>query len=242
MNIGRDQQVEGKTGGPAIRAKLLLGWLLAAAILLSVLYVVSYRAMKDHSNLVLMNFAEMVDVNGEGNVPAWFSASLWSLSGYLAFLVALGRKARGEKWGDWVALGALFLLLSMDEAAQLHENIGYFIQLFMHGSGFFSWLWVIYGFILIALGLLMFLRLIRSLTRFQSLLFAAAATLFVAGALGLEMYGAAISDKTVTFAPGLNWPLIIAMEEFLEMLGVIVNLAAVLNVLAGHDTQLRVRW
>jgi hypothetical protein len=192
---------------------------------------------------VWSDLAGMLDVNGEGTVPTWFSQALWLLSSAGACLIALNADAYGGRGRHWLALACIFLLLSLDEGAQLHEHIGEILDQYVKGSGAFAWSWVLYGLAFLVDVAALFWRFVLSLPRLTAALFVLAAVTFVAGALGVEMYSAAIEQHEASFPPGLNWPRLLAIEELLEMLGVVLNLAAVMSVLVlNEDALVRLRW
>jgi hypothetical protein len=178
-----------------------------------------------------VHFFSMFNLNTEGNVPSWFSALLWAFASGLTILVGAAKRGEGNLSWRWGGLAAVFLLLSLDEASSLHENIGEVLALFIQGQGALAWPWVFYGFALFLIVGLVMLPLLLSLPRSAIVGFSLAAAVFLAGGLGIEMYSAAIYDEAVEFAPGLSWPWIIAAEEFLEMTGVIIAIGTLLQLL-----------
>lgn len=70
----------------------------------------------------LRNF---IDLGGEGNLPAWYS-SMQLAAVALLFGLFAARNFRSSHRGSWALalLPALFLLLSLDEVAQIHEMLG----------------------------------------------------------------------------------------------------------------------
>jgi hypothetical protein len=180
------------------------------------------------------HWLQMFDMDGEGTVPSWFSSTLWLLSAVLAIVAAAGDRQAGRPVWHWLGLGSVFALLSMDEAASLHENVGYALGLIVHMEGALAWSWVFFGALLFATVVAVFGKFILTLPIQTTATFVLAAAVFLAGALGVEMYSAAIVERATQFPPWLNWTRIIALEELLEMLGVIVNLAALLQVLRAQ--------
>lgn len=71
--------------------------------------------------------AALVDVNGEANLTAWLSSTVLLVTAAGAALAAAADRAAGtlrRRWLGWALIAALFVLLSADEAACLHELIG----------------------------------------------------------------------------------------------------------------------
>ena len=87
---------------------------------------------------ILKNF----DMQCENCVAAWFPAMVHSLPAWMALLcLAIDWKQRAARKGDWfalgwVGLGAVFLWMSFDEMASMHERIGELKSLnpFHHGT------------------------------------------------------------------------------------------------------------
>lgn len=77
-------------------------------------------------NSVLDTDWSMVNVGHEGNIPTWFSSvQLLAVAVVLAPIAV--RDAAGRKPRTWALLFApgLFLLLSLDEVAMIHEQVGH---------------------------------------------------------------------------------------------------------------------
>ncbi len=63
------------------------------------------------------------NLDRESNVPTWFSSGLWALGAWAAWECArLSGRARARRLWTVAAVG--LLLLSCDEVAMLHENLG----------------------------------------------------------------------------------------------------------------------
>ncbi|WP_423068439.1 hypothetical protein [Devosia sp. CN2-171] len=208
--------------------------LVLGAVALTAAYFVTSRFLPN-DNEVVRYWLQMFDINGEGTIPSWFSSALWLLSSALAILAAIGDRQAGRAMWHWLGLASVFALLSLDEAASLHENIGYVLDLVIHMHGALAWSWVFFGALLFTLVAAVFGRFILTLPIATAATFVVAALVFLAGALGVEMYSAAIAEGATRFPSWLNWTRILALEELLEMLGVIINLAALLQVLRGQS-------
>lgn len=63
-----------------------------------------------------------LDSAGEANVPTWYSTVLWLVAAALTVAVGAAARRAGESASRWLFLGGLFLLASIDEAGQLHEQ------------------------------------------------------------------------------------------------------------------------
>jgi hypothetical protein len=87
------------------------------------------------------------DLNGEGNIPTWFSSmqlyTVAALAAYLGWRERASARLSAGAGGWWVVM-AMFLYLSMDETVQIHEVSGHLLTRVVPLSGFrepvFYWL------------------------------------------------------------------------------------------------------
>ena len=85
-----------------------------------------------------------LDLDGEANLPTWFSSMQWLLCSCAWGLFAF-RRFNPQKPSTWTLLTwpSIFLLFSLDEVAQLHEWLGWKIgQIFFDGSRVHSFFWL----------------------------------------------------------------------------------------------------
>jgi hypothetical protein len=61
------------------------------------------------------------DLDGERNVPATYSAALWTCIATLAVL--LGRVEQGRTWRMWLGLSVPLLFVAADEFGEIHERL-----------------------------------------------------------------------------------------------------------------------
>jgi hypothetical protein len=70
---------------------------------------------------------ERFNIDAEANIPTWFSTILLFFVSVTAFFIhrlKSGRPGGRSRWNKiWLGLGTLYLFLSLDEAAQIHELI-----------------------------------------------------------------------------------------------------------------------
>jgi hypothetical protein len=159
----------------------------------------------------------------EGNLPTWYSSGLlWTAALGLGLC---GRHVdRGERVRWWV-LAALFMLMSLDESMELHEDLG---GAELHGVLYFSW--VVPGALLTAAFALTYLGFWLRLPPPTRRGFAWAFVLYVGGALGMELPLGAWFEAHGD--DNLGYALIDAVEESLEICGLSVFLVAILRHLA----------
>jgi hypothetical protein len=164
----------------------------------------------------------LLNVDGEGNIPAWFSSvQLFLISAFL-FLKAWRAEA-GAGASRWFFLlgAAAFLFLSADEAAYIHETITRalvhveWMPRFKGDHG----IWIpIYLGIMALLGLLCWRQVWLMFTHHTAgaVTMAVGMGVFLAGAVGLEIVGYQLGSAVLG---AFGMVLLIAAEEFLEMLG-----------------------
>jgi len=186
-----------------------------------------------------LSIKQLFDLDGEGNLPAWFS----SVQLFLIGLVFLLRSRQPDPVHSpsplfLLMVSAGFIFLSADEAASIHEKIS---VLFKHVEWMPRFkgdhgLWVfIYTFI----GLILLLANFRTLAsmwnryRHATSIMAIGMVFVLFGVIGLE----AISYQ---FLRDGSTPLLysaeVALEEFLEMSGASVTLYGAILLLL-HDSR-----
>ena len=181
--------------------------------------------------------AALVDLNGEGNLPAWYQAAL--LLACAAGLAGIGAARPGAgpggrfpyRWA-WRGLAAVFLYLALDEAISIHERAVLPLRrLAFGGTPFEDVGWV---FPAAALGAALGVALLRFLVHLPGptrRAFALAAGLYLAGAIGMEVAGGWWSFRFGYDSPGFG--LLVVVEETLEAAGLLVFLHALLGYAAA---------
>lgn len=227
------------TAGPAetatdnqwVRIRLIKSALILAipvvflSFLSGVLWLAIHRSTPENFDRIHFWFY-FFDVGREINVPTWFSAGLWILTGVVAGYFA--RKASRFRRSWWL-FASVCIFFSLDETLELHERLdligGRIALLLPFDLGF---TWVIPGIAIAAVLVLLLLRLVLSLPpAVRNGIILAGAT-FVTGAVVVETISGLWLD-----ANGLTWHffLMVLVEETLEMAGVALCLASLLHLL-----------
>lgn len=200
--------------------------LLAGAILLVFLYKISLQMPgKSFASAWFKRFANL---DGEANLPAWYTSALWITGAWYcrrAGLVARQVTGAFREIPYWSAISLGCLILSLDEAASIHEFVGDYLD---HQAGgaegytpVYRWVWAGAGVAILAFAAS--IRFLLALPRKTAIGLLAAGTVFLLGALGMETIGSLYAHGTLKSWPlGLNWPRQIAIEEMLEMTGIIL--------------------
>ena len=204
-------------------------WLAATTASLG---VVSY-AMHLITRAVGADPIETLDVGDEVSLGTWYESLLFVVAAAALFLAGRQEPPSNRLFG-WNSLAAVMAFLSIDEAASLHERFGNVLEGVIESGGYLHQLWVVPGVIFtvgVLLGHLGWLRRVPPATRRGMLVGGA---LFVLGAVGFELLAGPLAeagdDDTLAMIT------LIAIEEFLEMIGLSVFILAVLGHLRGaHD-------
>jgi hypothetical protein len=217
-----------------VPARRLLRGLLTTALGLNAVGLV-VRAGKPFLGGSESDLVRLFDVSEEANVPSWFSSVLLLICAMVLASIAREKRRSGRYGRHWTALAIIFLYLSVDEAAKIHELLIEPVRATFSVTGAFYYAWVIVAIPMCAVLAVVFAPFLRSLPPETARRFILAAVLYVGGALGLEMLGGSFEGSTLR-----GWSLVgiaVTVEELLENLGVIVFLAA-LTSYAASETDL----
>lgn len=203
--------------------------LLYGLLLIEICLVLAY-AFVNIVGFPSLNFIWFVNLDEEGNFPAWFSAMQLFMIGLVFLLNSRLRKPR-EVPSAWFfrTVGAAFIFLSADEAAKVHENLHFVLASIFKGDASY-WIYF-YAVIAVALVLVFHRSMIAMAKQYrrESHLMAVGLVVIILGAVVLET----VSFMFLRSGSTPGWYLIeVAVEEFLEMFGCsIVLYGAVLLLL-----------
>jgi len=199
------------------RAALTLGAVAAALVIVHLLAMQAYfnpaLGLDERFDLHYWQLA-IFDLDEEESFGTWFSTGILFFAGVLLLNQARALRANGpseHRW--WCVLGLAFVFLSVDEVVGLHE----LMNTLMGDKP-----WTVVGFpvlVLVGLSYLPFLWRYRGRT---AVLFVVAGLIYGGGAVGVEHY----TDSEVN---SLHYNMWTALEEGMEMYGVIVLIYAVLD-------------
>jgi hypothetical protein len=167
-------------------------------------------------------------LDAEVTVPAWYSSSLMLVCSLLLLLIARLVYLKGQAFAwHWAALGVIFGYMSADESSGIHEVLIDPLQqgFDLHGALHFAW--VLPGsFVVLLLGLI-YLKFLFSLPRSSAVRFFLAGSIYVGGALGMEMLG----GYQIDYFGRESFRYIATMiaEESLEITGLTIFLLALMR-------------
>jgi hypothetical protein len=201
----------------------LIALLLAASLLGQI-----SRYMFGHDSVYGM--VQLFNVDGERNVPTFFTVMLAFCAVLLLTTIGLADKRREKNDSRyWFALAAGFAFLGYDEAFQVHEQLILPMRKLMGGAshGFFYFGWVVPGIAGVCALALLFSRFMLRLPAATRNWMVFSGCLYLGGALVMEMLD---GKYAATYGPDLMYSALVTIEEGLEMSG----LAAFAYTLLGH--------
>lgn len=220
------------------KGKKLLHWLYRAAAILVVLNIIAVfcKYLTDHPNA--WGIIPQFELDNERNIPTYFSSFILLLSSVLLFTIAFRKRRQKDMYTwHWRLLAIVFLYMSVDESAGIHEMLIYPLRENFHMGGIFYFSWVIAGGLLV-LGLgIYYLRFLFSLEPKLRNGLILAGTVYVSGALGVELFGGYYAD---TYGlDNLGYAMITTVEETLEIAGVLLLLKTLYSYLEQQLAFLR---
>lgn len=175
----------------------------------------------------------LFELDREANIPTLYqSVTILLCAGLLAVIAVARKREKKRNYLYWAGLAAVFLFLSADETAGIHERLIIPLRTALHTSGFLYFAWVIpYGILLITMMVTYFRFLFSLPVRFRYLMIFAG-ILYVAGALGGELISGQWSD--LHGQENLTYTLITTCEETLEMVGILVFVYALMSYITSE--------
>jgi len=177
------------------------------------------------------NLYVVFDLWDEVSIPSWYGTSLLLIAAALLGVIAVAKRQVGDRFQrHWTGLALIFLALSVDDAADLHGHTSYRLQATFETGGWFAYAWVVPAAIACAIVGLIYIRFLAHLPASTRWRFVVAGVLFLTGALVMEM----IEGRYDTQHGVENMPyrIMVAIEESLEMIGVVIFISALLTYLA----------
>jgi hypothetical protein len=250
-----------------INTKVVVRALIVAVLLITLAGLVARFVLYEWGQGALLRPLRLFDVGDERSIPTWFNTMELMLCSALLAVVAFAKRRRGEGYGShWGVLSVIFLYLSLDEVATIHETLGAELErLLDNATGFvpggaISFFWVVpYAAFAVTVALA-YARFLVDLPRGTRRWFLFAGALYLLGALGLEMLSAEVvsasgriadffgtelglSRHSASAVPTILKGLQTSVEEMFEMLGLAAFVYALLGYIRSdvEDITVRVR-
>jgi hypothetical protein len=219
--------------------RALLAVFVPAIVLLNVANAIAvflYRHRHHHGGRFFQEFS----LDREANVPSWFSSALLLTAAGLLALVALDALTRKAPWRrHWAGLSVVFVVLSLDETAEIHERIGSWLRAHLNLHGPLHYGGVVPALALALLVGITYVRFLRALPRRTLLGILVAAAIYITGAAGVEAASGWWAEAHGSRSTALL--LVSTVEENLEMVGTLLFILVVLAYFArlGRSVALR---
>jgi hypothetical protein len=235
-------RLEAGEASPAIAVltpRALLTVFVPAILLLNVANAIAvflYHHRHHHGGRFFQEFS----LDREANVPSWFSSALLLTAAALLALVALDALARKAPWRrHWAGLSLVFVVLSLDETAEIHERIGSWLRAHLHLHGPLHYAGVVPALALALFVGITYVRFMRALPRATLLGILVAAAIYITGAAGVEAASGWWAEGHGSRSTALL--LVSTVEENLEMIGTLLFILVVLAYFArlGRSVALR---
>ncbi|KAA3440120.1 hypothetical protein [Rufibacter hautae] len=178
----------------------------------------------------------MFGFDGERNIPTYVSTINLLISAILLFTISkhVKNSAQPKHHRKWYLMGCMFAWLSADELFSLHELLVKPSRNFLKESlqqdnlGFLNFAWFVPYVLFFMLVGLYLVKFVLSLPKPTLLRFIGAGTVFIAGAVGMEMVGGDfMADQGSRIS--LVYKMFTSVEEVLEMVGIILFIYSLLK-------------
>lgn len=183
------------------------------------------------SRFALRSLYWIVSVDGERNIPTFFSFMLLAFAATLLALHARLATLRGDRWWrKWALLAGVFVALAFDEAAEVHNLLTGPIRYELGTDGVLHFAWIIAVAPLVALLAFSLVGFLLAQPRRIAVWMILSGAVYVSGSLGMEMVNGVLAGNEEGYgAPG--YLVGVTVEETLEMVGLTLFCAALLAAL-----------
>ena len=186
------------------------------------------NVLSKSNNSIFIPFIDLFSVNAEQTIPTWYSTiQLFVSAILLGVITAVKRQNHDPYTRYWAGLSLIFLYLSLDEGASIHEIFSDTLEVFYTPSGYLTFAWLIVFVPLVIIIGLLYLRFLFHLPSRIRNLFILAGFFYIGGAMVIE----AISANRYFADGGVTFPYlaIATVEELLEMWGITLLIYTLLS-------------
>lgn len=181
----------------------------------------------------IFRYTKKLYLDRETSIPTYYSSLLLLMCAVLfGFIARLKQRPNSPYKYHWILLSVIFLLMSVDETAGLHEQLNKPMRLMFNPGGILFFAWVIVAIPFLLLFMIVYLRFFFHLPRKTKILFAIAAGLYVGGALGFELIGAGLVSQYGY--QNLTYFIIAIIEESMEVAGLLFLIYALLDYVSSN--------
>lgn len=215
--------------------RILIALVILTCVLATLSIIGEYlleTAVDSDEQPVLALGLDLFSVNSEETIPTWYSTVILLIAAALLALIASAKRASADPLKYyWAGLALVFLYLSLDEGAAIHEIVSDSVQANLNTTGFLYFGWHVVALPVLAVFGLVYVRFLLRLTPRTRNLLILAGLIYVGGAFFVE--GLSANQYYLDDEASLRYLAIGTVEEFLEMLGVVVLIYALLDHMAA---------
>ncbi len=166
--------------------------------------------------------------------------SLFFCSIILLLIGLVKKNVKDKFYLHWIILSIIFMILSLDDSCQLHEQSIRPLRCFFNSSGIFYFAWAIPAILLLFFLFFSYLKFIKNLPTKTRILFLFSGSIYITGAIGGEFVGGYYLSSC-NLEVNLVYKLIANLEEIFEMIGILSFVYTLLDYISLHLTDLRIR-
>ncbi|NYH97030.1 hypothetical protein [Novosphingobium marinum] len=179
----------------------------------------------------------------DSSIPTYL-ASMLLLSCSILLLLSATTDAASRYKRSWQFLAFVFIVLSLDEVAMLHELSGKVLERVVPAAGnlggVFNYSWTLVGIPAVGLLALILARWYFALPGKSRYRFGLAAVLFLGGSIGIEMYNSLLDEKID--GRHFEYSIWTAIEEALEFSGLVMFQYGLLRYVTDHRDEVNVAF
>lgn len=160
-------------------------------------------------------------VDAEKNIPTAYSFLILVMCSILLAIITFMHSRNRDRYAKhWQGLSVIFFVLAIDEFCSIHELATHITRNSLKTSGIFYFAWVIPGMAFLSIFILAYLKFVLALPRKTQLGFIISGSVFVFGAIGMELIGGYFFQ--LHGSDNLIYIMNSTVEEMLEMSGIII--------------------
>jgi len=205
----------------------------------SVVFISQLKSNNHYLNSFFNIYGRLFDLNKEANIPTWFSSLILFISSCLLFFISYYKGKNDSNQKYWKVLTFIFLYLSIDELASIHEDFNNPVRSLLHLGGIFYWSWIVPAILILVILFFYFFRFLLSLPKNTRNLFLLSAIIFISGAVGLEMIGGLLYSMDMNNS--IPHRIETFFEEVMEMTGVLIFIYSLLKYIKKEGVSILVR-
>jgi hypothetical protein len=198
-------------------------FLVVAALFLMLMGIIVQLCKYVLGHDYLFGLMPLFSLTTDISIPTWYSSFSLLLCAILIAIISVAKKRSKDGFAfHWQAMSLIFLFLSLDETARIHETIGETLKFYVTGKthGLLRYTWVIFGMAFVAAFVGAYLKFLFHLPARVRWMFILAGAVYVGGALGMDMlngrYHELHGDQNLTYQ------MMTVLEESMEMAGILI--------------------